>query len=126
MQLLKSSSISVLSALLFLIVATAIWERESVYFGLGVFLIVVFGGIGLICFHIFLWLPIHLMLKKINKNHIIWYIVMGFMPGIFVVYIGQPFVSNPYPARIIAAVVLGLAGVMSTVILWFQLVRKNA
>ncbi|WP_125931920.1 hypothetical protein [Thiosocius teredinicola] len=71
-------------------------------------------------------IPIHLLLKRRNHTRIVWYALIGIIPGPFFVALAKPFGNDSLKDLAYQSMVFSIIGVLGAAIFWFFAVKPNA
>ncbi|MBU6955056.1 hypothetical protein [Hahella sp. HN01] len=69
-------------------------------------------------------IPGHLLLNKLKKDKLIWYIAPALLPGFVFVYWLKPFGQDAEPSLLIQALFCSFVGAVSAVVFWYFAVYR--
>lgn len=69
-------------------------------------------------------IPVHLLLRRMSKKSIFYYLGAGFLPGAVLVLLLKPFGHDPNAMLAIQSLHLGALGAIAAAVFWFAIRRK--
>ena len=127
MKIIKASVLSIL--LMVLITALIFWlmgEGNDLQLA-GVFGATIASSTVTTVALIFYGIPIHLLLVKLNKTKLVFYMIYGFIPGPFFVFIFKPFGFDEYKYLALQSFFCGTIGIIGASVFWcFALNKKRS
>lgn len=74
---------------------------------------------------IFYGVPVHLLLVKLNNTKLALYMIYGFIPGPFFVFIFKPFGFDEHKYLVLQSLFCGAVGVIGASVFWFFSLNKK-